>query len=183
MSQPRRYDRTKGSGWSAAHPASQAETAPGEGIEALWPGYLRDGYFDEGNCLRAAYVSRVAGQQQGMDYGVEPLANRLVNSQPPLSMKQARQFFAQARRVESLLAAEADAPLKRFQQDFMQLEIVANYRFDREKNRKIPALFRDFIVRNVQAVQAASNPRDAFLRGFLPHFEALMGYLSLHRSE
>ena len=45
---------------------------------------------------------------------------------------------------------------------------------------KIPAEFRGFIDDNVQRVVTDSNPREAFLRGFLPHFEALVGFGAAH---
>ncbi|MCK6500629.1 MAG: hypothetical protein L6Q38_14230, partial [Nitrospira sp.] len=41
---------------------------------------------------------------------------------------------------------------------------------------KIPALFHDFIKRNVDKIKT----NDDFLKGFLPHFEALIGFGQAH---
>jgi hypothetical protein len=41
---------------------------------------------------------------------------------------------------------------------------------------KIPKEFQDFIDDNVKRVGSAKEPERAFLDGFLPHFEALVGF-------
>jgi len=58
--------------------------------------------------------------------------------------------------------------------DFLKLDVAAADAAGKKPSPKIPSLFRDFIGKNVAAVK---DERD-FLQGFLPHFEALVGFAS-----
>jgi len=45
---------------------------------------------------------------------------------------------------------------------------------------KIPSAFRDFVDANVNRVLDSNDPKASFLRGFLPHFEAIVGFGAAH---
>lgn len=149
-------------------------------LDDLWPGYLQGGYFDgrdkkDHPKLKLEYVSREK---------VEPLVAEMSNARPPLNMHQLRRFFQHCRMIEAKLrqgvstweaekanfalldSAAADAYGKR-QDDF------------RSEPKKIPRLFHDFIKRNVKAVETEED----FIKGFLLHFEALVGFGALHLRE
>ncbi len=46
--------------------------------------------------------------------------------------------------------------------------------------QKIPRDFQKFIDDNVDWVTSSADPKTAFLKGFLPHFEALVGFGAAH---
>jgi hypothetical protein len=132
-----------------------------EHVEQLWPGYLQGGYFDAEGHLRTEYVSRET---------VEPLVRTMARAQPALTQGQLRRFFQHCRRIETRLrAGEATWPTVRPQVLFLD---AAAQDASGKMPRKIPALFRDFIQRNIAAVHDEKD----LLRGFLPHFEALVGF-------
>ncbi len=121
----------------------------------------RSGYFDAAGNLRPEFVSRA---------WIVPRAEAMANEKPPLTMHQIRRFFQHCRAIEakvrsgtSTWAAEEAA--------FRQLDVAAADAFGKSPP-KIPELFHDFIKSNVAAVK---NEKD-FLKGFLPHFEALVGF-------
>lgn len=132
----------------------------------VWPNYLLGGYFDAAGDLRPQYVSRSR---------VEPLAKKLAGGN--LTMNQLRRFFQHCRAIEARLkaAAEPAAAWRAAEADFRKLDVAAADAFGK-REQKIPELFHDFIRTNVAAVHTESD----FLRGFLPHFEALVGFGSLH---
>jgi CRISPR type III-A-associated protein Csm2 len=130
-------------------------------VEQLWPGYLRDGYFDANGNLRVEYVSRER---------VEPLAQAMAGARPPLTTNQLRRFFQHCRRLESCLKSGSQT-WGQVRPQVLFLDAAAQDAHGKSP-KKIPGLFFDFIRRNVGAI---GNQRD-FLDGFLPHFEALVGF-------
>lgn len=135
-------------------------------VETIWPRYLEGGYFDEHGYLRPEYVSRER---------VEPLVEAMAKADPPLTMSQMRRFFQHCRRVEMLLRQDKVA-WEELRPRILFLDAAAQYAVTRRQgdksDNKIPPLFFDFIRRNVAAV----NNRADFLDGFVPHFEALVGF-------
>ena len=130
------------------------------------------GYFatDEENrrCLQPAFVARKT---------VDPLARQLGrHARPALTTGQMRRFFHHCRQLERRLQADGES-WKQVAASFEALSSHAQYA---QSAHKIPAEFRRFIDDNVRRVVSDSNPRDAFLRGFLPHFEALVGFGAAH---
>ena len=117
--------------------------------------------------LQPAFVARTT---------VDPLARRLGQTRPTLTTGQMRRFFNHCRQLERRLQADGES-WERVSAGFEALCSHAQYA---ESSRKIPAEFRRFIDDNVQRVVSDSNPREAFLRGFLPHFEALIGFGAAH---
>ena len=129
-------------------------------------------YFatDEEHCryLQPAFVARKT---------VDPLARQLGrHARPALTTGQMRRFFHHCRQLERRLQADGES-WKQVAASFEALSSHAQYA---QSAHKIPVEFRRFINDNVQRVVTDSNPREAFLRGFLPHFEALVGFGAAH---
>jgi CRISPR type III-A-associated protein Csm2 len=142
------------------HPQRQAPTLSHVG--QLWPEYLQGGYFDTEGNLRLEYVTRER---------LEPLARAMADAHDkPLTINQVRRFFQHCRRIEAQLSA-GEATWPEVAPKIVFLDAAAQYAYGKEP-RKIPALFKDFIRRNIAAVGNAND----FGRGFLPHFEALVGF-------
>jgi len=131
----------------------------GGAMKTLWPAYLEDGYFDAQGNLRPDYVARDK---------LDPLALRLRD----LTVHQARRFFQHCRAIEALLKSKHSTWDKE-RTNLMRLDVAAQDAFGK-KDRKIPELFHAFIRQNVAAVKTEKD----FLEGFLPHFEALIGFSS-----
>lgn len=130
-------------------------------LEDVWPGYIQGGYFDAQGALRWELVSRSR---------VEPLARAMAEARPGLTPHQARRFFQHCRAIEARLRAEK-SPWALEREQLLRLDVFAADAFAKTPP-KVPRLFHDFIQQNVQRVVT----QDDFLRGFLPHFEALLGF-------
>ena len=137
-------------------------------IDRLWPDYLKGGYFDEQGCFKVEYVSREK---------VESLVKAMCSGRPGLTKHQVRRFFGHCRTIETRLEA-AGVPWAALLPDVKKLDIAAADALAKSPP-KIPALFHDFVRRNVEAI----HDKDDFLRGFLPHFEALVGFGQAHFKE
>lgn len=146
-------------------PGGQHPPRDVEHVEQLWPGYLQGGYFDAEGHLRIEYVSREK---------VEPLVRAMANASPKLTTGQIRRFFQHCRRIETRLKAQ-EASWPEVRPQVIMLDSAAQNAHGKAQ-KKIPALFLDFIRRNVAAIASAED----FLHGFLPHFEALVGFGSAH---
>jgi len=138
---------------------------PEDSIESLWPGYLKDGYFDENGHLRIEYVCRDK---------FEALIREMC---PDLSAHQIRRYFGHCRALETRLKAPGVA-WESVWPEVKKLDVAAADGAAEKPGRsaKIPALFRDFIRRNVDKIKCQKD----FLQGFLPHFEALVGFGQAH---
>lgn len=111
---------------------------------------------------------------------VDALARGFAGGQPYLTTGQLRRFYNYCRSIERQLNVEG----RNWQQvaaDFEELVFHAQYA---QSAHKIPVEFQQFIDDNVRRVKAADGQqREAFLEGFLPHFEALVGFASAHLRE
>jgi CRISPR type III-A-associated protein Csm2 len=169
MNQPRDRQSTHRSGQNRhgiRHDAGgQRQPQPVEHLEQLWRGYLEGGYFDADGNLRLEYVGRDK---------VEPLVAAMARAQPPLTQGQLRRFFQHCRRIETRLKT-GQATWAHVRPQVAFLDAAAQDAYGKQP-RKIPALFREFIQRNIEAVHSERDLRD----GFLPHFEALVGFGALH---
>ena len=130
------------------------------------------GYFgaDEENrrYLQPAFVARNT---------VDPLARQLGrHARPALTTGQMRRFFNHCRELERRLQADGE----RWEQVAAKFEALCSHAQYAQSVRKVPVEFARFIDDNVKRVVTDSNPREAFLRGFLPHFEALVGFGAAH---
>jgi CRISPR type III-A-associated protein Csm2 len=101
---------------------------------------------------------------------VNAYAKDMSEAKPPLTMHQIRRFFQHCRAIEAKVRAGTSSwPAE--EAAFRQLDVAAADAFGKSPP-KIPELFHDFIKSNVAAVK---NEKD-FLKGFLPYFEALVGF-------
>ena len=144
---------------------------PGRGDRREAPRFPSN-YFatDEENrrYLQPAFVARKT---------VDPLARQLArHARPALTTGQMRRFFNHCRQLERRLQADGES----WEQVAAGFEGLCSHAQYAQSARKIPAEFRGFIDDNVQRVVSDGNPREAFLRGFLPHFEALVGFGAAH---
>ncbi len=105
---------------------------------------------------------------------VDGLAQHLThqNSRPALTTGQIRRFFSHCREIERRLKADGEN-WPQVAADFVSLSAHAQYA---RSSGKIPEDFRQFIDENVKKVTSWEDPRTAFLDGFVPHFEALVGF-------
>ncbi|MCI0642071.1 MAG: type III-A CRISPR-associated protein Csm2 [Gemmataceae bacterium] len=130
----------------------------------------RLGYFDAAGNLRSELVARDA---------IQKLAKQMAEDWPRdgKPTHQVRRFFQHCRAIEAKLRAKASTPellnatWAAEEAAFRLLDVAAADAFAKSPP-KIPQLFHDFIKSNVAAVK---NEKD-FLKGFLPHFEALVGF-------
>mgnify|MGYP000244703800 CR=1 FL=1 len=150
-----------GSGGQQRGREGARDPSSADSVASLWPDYLKDGYFDADGCLKVEYVSRKQ---------VEPL----VRGMSDLTTHQIRRYFGHCRAIETRLRS-GGATWERVWPEVKKLDVAAAD--GAAKNPpKIPPLFHDFIRRNVDKIRT----RDDFLKGFLPHFEALVGFGQAH---
>lgn len=135
-------------------------------LKTLWPNYLQGGYFDQKDHLREEYVSRSQVERLVIEMGKAGLV-----------MHQMRRFFQHARGIEAKLKAGV-ASWEAARSIFKKLDVAAADAYGKIP-RKIPKLFHDFISFNVASVVTEKD----FLQGFLPHFEALVGFGAQHLKE
>lgn len=126
-----------------------------------WRDYLKDGYFDADGCLKVEYVSQDK---------VEPLAQKMAS----LTIHQVRRYFGHCRAIETRLKS-GGAKWAAVWPEVKKLDVAAADGAAKQPP-KIPALFRDFIRHNVDMIKTEKD----FLKGFLPHFEALVGFGQRH---
>jgi CRISPR type III-A-associated protein Csm2 len=129
-----------------------------------WPDCAKDGYFVDG-CLHTGYVVRER---------MEELAQAMAEEKPPLTTNQIRRFFQHCRAIEARLRARTST-WERERIEFMKLDVSVADAFGKSP-KKVPQIFHDFIQKNVAAVKTEKD----FLDGFLPHFEALVGFGSAY---
>ena len=122
-------------------------------------------YFDEEGHLLLKYVSR---------RDVEPIVVAFSQDRPPLNMHQLNRFFRYCRTIEGRLI-DGTSPWEQERVNVAKLSSFAADAFGKNP-RKIPESFRRFIDCNADR---ASSER-AFRRGFMEHFEAVLGFAALH---
>ena len=132
-------------------------------------GYFRTDKKDNRHYLLPEWVARDK---------VGALAEELASQRPNLTMSQLRRFFNHCRRIEQRLEGGGDG----WWQVAASFEMLRCYAYDARKGAKIPAGFHAFIDGNVERVtRAGDSAQDrecAFREGFMPHFEALVGYFT-----
>lgn len=137
----------------------------GKNLTDLWPDYLKEGYFDaEGNLLET-YLREVK---------VEPLVKAMASTEKAaLTTHQVRRFFQHCRFIEAKIRAGSSWEAQRA--EFLKLAVAAADAYGKSE-KKIPKPFLDFINANTSKVKT----KEDFLKGFMPHFEALVGFGSIH---
>lgn len=141
------------------------------GQQAVMPALPRT-YFlagdEESPCLDTAFVSK---------RNLDGMARYLVYSaKPALTTGQVRRFFNHCRVIERRLVV-ANESWKRVAASF---EMLGCHAQNAQAARKIPRDFQGFIDDNIARVISYADPKTAFLKGFLPHFEALVGFGAAH---
>ena len=89
---------------------------------------------------------------------------------------QMRRFFNHCRKIERRMRVD-DESWERVSASFVALSYHAQ---NAERANKIPRDFQHFIDANVKRVVSSKEPKASFLNGFLPHFEALVGFGAAH---
>ncbi len=107
---------------------------------------------------------------------VDALANHLAGGN--LTTGQARRFFNHCRKIERRLNFGES-----WEQVSASFELLRVHAQNANSARKIPRDFHRFIDDNVSRVTSEDDREKAFLEGFLPHFEALIGYGSAHMKD
>lgn len=133
---------------------------------------LPNSYFEVDNkgqsYLQPVFVSKK---------NVDPLAKQLAcRSNPKLTTGQMRRFFNHCREIERRLKVDGES----WHQVSAGFEALCYHAQNAKSAGKIPKEFQDFIDDNVKRVGFAKEPERAFLDGFLPHFEALVGFGAAH---
>lgn len=139
--------------------------AANESVEQHWPDYLQGGYFDDRGNLKVEYVSRET---------VEPLVKAMSSDRSGLTTHQVRRYFGHCRAIETRLKASGVVWAKVWP-EIKKLDVAAADGAAKQPP-KIPPLFHDFIRCNVAAIKSQKD----FVEGFLPHFEALVGFGQAH---
>lgn len=164
-------------GYRGGGTGDRDRSQPDQTVAQLWPGYLEEGYFNEQGSLKIQYVSRcIPGDELLPDHqqkGLEALVRNMSSARPALSTGQLRRFFMHCRGIETKLKSGATWAGVRPQFQFIDSAAADAHG---KQPQKIPGLFYDFIRRNVNSVKTEQD----FLRGFIPHFEALVGFGSLY---
>ena len=101
---------------------------------------------------------------------IDPLAKQLAYRK--LTTGQIRRFFNHCREIERQLKVDGES----WHQVSARFEALCYHAQNAVAARKIPREFQNFIDENVKRVVSAEEPEKAFLDGFLPHFEALVGF-------
>ncbi len=127
--------------------------------------YLAHGYFEDGH-IRRELLGDVA----------QAVAKTLAQARPELTTGQFRRFYDHARFLEqrlSLLEASDSQPWRAIAGDFEKLKAFAA---EARAKSKVPVVFYEFIVANVNATQNATD----FRKGFIEHMQAVLAF---HASE
>lgn len=97
----------------------------------------------------------------------ERIAGELGAARPKMTMHQLRGFYQHVKLQEGAL--KSGRPFAHVLVELTKLKPIAR---ERTAKGKIPECFEQFIVRNVDKVK----DRDAFLSGFVEHFQAVVAY-------
>lgn len=133
-----------------------------------------DSYFGTDDQSRSYLQSDFVSKQS-----VNPLAQYLGrNAEPNLTTGQLRRFFNHCREIERRLKVDGES----WHQVSAGFEALCYHAQNAVAGpeRKIPKEFQYFIDDNVKRVVSSDEPKKAFLEGFLPHFEALVGFGAAH---
>ncbi len=129
-------------------------------------------YFETDNQGRSYLQSDFVSKQS-----VNPLARYLGrNAKPNLTTGQLRRFFNHCREIERRLKVDGES----WHQVSAGFEALCYHAQNAKSAGKIPQEFQNFIDDNVKRVISTKEPERAFLDGFLPHFEALVGFGAAH---
>lgn len=139
---------------------SQLPTPSSQSPMGLPNGYLQDGYFDEQQHLKRDYI---------VEYAQEIARQLAYDKYKPMTAAGLRRFFTKVRFLERKLMNKKG--------DFAAIapEILAliPYVYNAKTRGVVPHLFQEFIEKNVNT---AVKSQEAFLQGFLKHFEYVVAF-------
>jgi len=142
---------------------TQITNAPSPSEKSFSKLLAEEGYFDRNGNLHLAFVQRSQ---------VDVLARQMAED--GLTSTQLRRFFQHCRGIEAQIKS-GQSKWAQVASRFKLLDSAA----ERARNRprdSLPDIFYQFIRTNAAAVK---TERD-FIEGFLPHFEALLGFASAY---
>ena len=118
-------------------------------------------FFEQSGGLKVRFVDREH---------MEPQAEAMARD--GLNMNQLNRFFRHCRRIEFRLRRKETG----WDQEKSEVDLLSAHAADAYgKGEKIPASFKRFIDDNVKRTRTEGD----FAKGFMKHFEALMGFASL----
>lgn len=133
---------------------------------------LPESYFSTDDhdrpCLNTEFVSK-----RNMDRMARYFA---MEARPRLTTGQVRRFFSHCRMIERRLKVDGET----WERVSASFEMLSCHAQNAQAARKIPDQFQRFIEDNVARVVSSKDPQTSFLEGFLPHFEALVGFCAAH---
>ena len=119
-------------------------------------GYLASGYFDSAENVLPEVI---------VDWAKD-IAYKLYMGK--MATAQLRKFFGEVRRIELKLSQVDD--FEQVRPEILKLIAYAN---DAVKKNKAPALFNEFMKQNITW---AARGKKEFLKGFVNHFECIVGF-------
>ena len=140
-----------------------------QGAPGLPSDYLRGGYFDEEGNLRPEVV---------LDWA-KNIAGLLLRG--GMKSTQLRNFFGTARLIERRFLS--GATIEQIRAEIAGLNTHAAYAVGRKSEGRqtlAPTVFKEFMEKNTQL---AMKSRDAYVEGFMKHFEAVVAYHTWLESE
>lgn len=135
--------------------------------------YLEDGYFDNTGNIRTKLIDEKAQEI------VESFADKYSKSL--IKYTQMRKFFQHARQAQRIYEAlsyedrQTEKAIVELKNRIIKLKEMASYAKGRGQ---IPDNFLEFISTNVKTIKKAktSNIPAEIIKGFIPHFEAVVAY-------
>lgn len=130
---------------------------------ALLPeGYLARGYLDQNGNIYPELITDHA----------EHVARKLRG----MTQSQFRRYFNHARWIEERVRKGTDFNSLRYELDRMKPIAMAGLV---DRNAKVTRAFAEMVHRMVDAVKTG----DDFVKGFMPHFEAVLAYFIYYNNE
>ena len=124
------------------------------------------GYFDESENIKVEFLDeRAASTAEGFVERDSRNPNRLTKGS--LSSAQLRRFFGEFRQLEKKVKAMG---FERVKPLIKMVKSKASYAAN-PANPKIPAAFKNFLVKNINEIQTEKD-----FEAFMLHFEAVVGF-------
>lgn len=124
--------------------------------------YLAGGYFDEQGAIRRELLGELA----------KSVAKILAQGKPELTNGQFRRFYDHARAVEQRLNLLEKTESQAWRLVEGDIEKLKAFAAEARAKNKVPVVFYDFIVANVNATR---NSKD-FRKGFIEHMQAVLAF-------
>jgi len=126
--------------------------------ERLPKDYLKGGYFNGEGYLKEELLTTTASEV-AKSFGQN------------MSSSQLRRFYGHAKTAEKSYIFSHDE--RKFINDIKQLD---SFVAEAKGKEKVPAIFYEFIAENVKNCNSSKD----IMKGFLPHFQAVVAYFTYH---